>query len=287
MANITALSTLTTGATALSNLLLVTPNTNRGYQPQVQNSSSTTNLQIQPPPTFLFDYEAEQFGLFESDITDHFTENNNSIEDQIALKPEMITTSGFIAELNDISPIPIPGIQAVPNKLTTIEAYVPQLTTTALLAYNQATFLTAVALNAANNAVSSWETIQGEASQNEVDAFGLTPGTIQNKQQAAFAQLYGYWSQRTLFTIQTPWALFSDMAILSLKPVQSGETRVITNFEITFKRIRFASTDTVQSQEAKRVRQGRLQSQASSVLSHGNQSVRGSDADLLTTIGAS
>lgn len=47
---------------------------------------------------------------------------------------------------------------------------------------------------------------------------------------------------RTLFTIQTPWAIFEDMAILNLRAIQDESTRMITDFEVSFKQINIAST---------------------------------------------
>jgi len=52
---------------------------------------------------------------------------------------------------------------------------------------------------------------------------------------------YGYWQSRTLFTVQTPWAIFQDMAIQNLRAIQDDSTRMITDFEITFKMLRFAA----------------------------------------------
>jgi len=70
----------------------------------------------------------------------------------------------------------------------------------------------------------------------------------QTKQQIYFQQFYGYWQSNTLFTIQTPWAVFQDMAIENLVAIQDADTRMITDFNITFKMIRFASTQLVDQQ---------------------------------------
>jgi hypothetical protein len=78
-----------------------------------------------------------------------------------------------------------------------------------------------------------------------INGSGLNPRGNQTKQQTYFQQFYGYWANRTLFTIQTPWAIFQDMAIQTLRAVQDADTRVITDFEVTFKLMRFASTQVV------------------------------------------
>ena len=48
--------------------------------------------------------------------------------------------------------------------------------------------------------------------------------------------------ERERFPVQTPWAVFQNMAILRLTATQDAETNVITDFEVTFKLIRMAST---------------------------------------------
>lgn len=224
MADLSNLVPVTTVATALGNLVLVTPQSPRGYQPQNPSGLvSTTTL-----PTLMFNYEGEQTVALESDITDHFIENNTALQDQIALKPEKITTHGFIGELNDVKPDFLKPLEAIAEKLTFISAYTPALSQTAIIASNEAFFLYQTAALTANVAVSAWNL--------------LTGGKTQSKQEFYFQQFYGYWTNRYLFTVQTPWAIFTDMAIQSLRAIQDDKTRMITDFEITFKKIRTAST---------------------------------------------
>ncbi len=247
MPNLSALAPFTTAATALSNLVLVTPQSVQGYQPQNKPNDDGTMSTAAQPESFLFHYEGEQSVALESDITDHYVEDNTAVADQIALKPEIISTHGFIGELNDVVPALLKPLKIAADKLTTIGAYVPALSVTALLAYSEAFLLYQVAANAANSAVAAWSSITNafsDGSQAEiVEGSGVFAGTgVQNRQQVAFQQLYGYWRTRTLFTVQTPWAIFQNMAIKSLRAVQDAETRVITDFEISFKIIRQAST---------------------------------------------
>ncbi len=251
MANLSALAPITTAATALSNLVLVSPQATIGYQPQNPALQEGQTPQ-QPPPSFLFDYEGEQTVNLTSDITDHFIEDNTAIQDQIALKPEEVSTHGFISELNDIAPPALQQAKTLADKLTVINAYTPVLSQTALIAYNTAFQLYQVAQNAKNAGISAWSSINGDP-QNGVSVitgnnfFPLAVEPNQTKQQIALQQFYGYWQSRTLFTVQTPWAIFQNMAIKSLRVIQSEETNTISSFEITFKIMRFASTDTTAS----------------------------------------
>lgn len=245
MADVSALSTATTAATALANLILVSPQTVIGYQPQ--NAPSFSNNTAVPQPALLFNYEGEQSVSLESDITDHYIEDNTAIQDQIALRPETITTSGFIGELNDVTPAALQPLKTVAQKLTPLASYGPSLSQTALLAYVEAQFLYQVGQAAANSAVSAWSSINGRGGETVINGAGVNVQPNQTKQQQFFQQFYGYWRSRTLFTVQTPWAVFQDMAIKSLRAVQDPETRVITDFQVTFKLLRFASTQVTSS----------------------------------------
>lgn len=244
MANaLTALSTATTTATALSNLILVSPQVNLGYQPQNTSSNNPNNQELPLPPPILFNYEGDQTVELRSDITDHFIENNSAIQDQIALRPERITTHGFIGELNDVVPKALIYLQQAAQKLTVIDAYTPVLSETAIIAYNEAFQFYQVGSNAVSAGVAAWSSINSIGTSSLSDIISI-PGAVQNKQQIYFQMFYGYWVRRNLFTIQTPWAIFKNAAIESLTAIQDRETRVITDFEITFKVLRFSNTTT-------------------------------------------
>lgn len=238
--NLSALSNFTNAATALSNLILVSPQKTVGYQPQ--NAPSWKRDTSQQPPALLFNYEGEQVANLTSDITDHFIEDNTAVQDQIALKPVTISTQGFVGELNDIAPAALQPVQQIAEKLTTVEGYVPSLSATALLAYAEAFQLYQVGATALNSAVSVWSTINGSGGESVINGSGISSQPNQTQQQIYFQQFYAYWQNRTLFTIQTPWAIFQDMAIQSLSAVQDENTRVISTFNVTFKQLRFAST---------------------------------------------
>lgn len=257
MASLASLAPITTAATALSNLVLVSPQATIGYQPVAnggQNSGSVLAgltgglLGGAQPPALLFHYEGEQTVSLQSDITDHYVEDNTAIQDQWALKPERITTHGFIGELNDIAPKALQILKTLADKLTVIDAYTPDLSATALIAYDEAFLLYQVGANAVNSAVSAWSSINGTNGENVINSRGLQPGAFnpatgtisnnQTKQQVAFQQFYGYWKSRTLFTVQTPWAVFQNMAIENVEAIQGEDTTMISDFKVTFKMIR-------------------------------------------------
>lgn len=274
MPNLATIANASNTALSLSNLILVTPEPT-GYQPQNVIVNADDGSVPAQPESFLFDYEGEQTVALTSDITDHFVEDNTAIQDQIALKPELITTHGFVGELNDVAPAALKTLKTIANKLTATTAYAPSLSTTALISYNQAVQLYTTARNLADNAVATWGSINGaKAGISVIDGNEIVIRKNQNKQQVAFQKFYGYWRSRTLFTIETPWAIFENCAIQSLRAVQDAESRVITDFEITFKLMRFADT-ILTFIEGEQVTynpqnfQGRAFNQGSSLVDHG------------------
>jgi hypothetical protein len=291
MGNISTLANAQNAALSLSNLILVTPQDTVGYQPQpdpTQNGSPN-----QQAPTLVFNYEGEQTVALQSDITDHYVEDNSSIQDQIALRPVKITTHGYIGELNDVVPAALASLNAIANKLTTLSGFLPQISVTALNAYNEANLLYQTALITEQAAVAAWSSIsptgQG-AGEAVVTSGGITnvgqPG--QTKQQIMFQQLYGYWNPansltRTLFTVQTPWAIFRDCAIDSLRAIQDDTTRMVTDFEITFKQLRFANTILATPQSMNQP-QGRAANQQSPQVNLGTSTPAASTVPFATAI---
>ena len=227
-----------------------------GYQP-----ASTNGVAISPP-AIIFNYEGENRVSLESDITDHPVEGNTFIQDQIALKPVIIQTHGFVGELTTALPqgSPLAALQIAANKLTIVPGVAPTFTISAIEAYNSAFQAYQAAQIGANAAVSSFSSVAGalggtqggEAVYNgtaiqNANAFANGLGTAplvssQGHQQLIFQQFLGYWKQRTLFTVQTPWAVFTSMAILYCRPVQTDESNMVTDFEVSFKQITFATT---------------------------------------------
>ncbi len=220
------ISAIPTNVNSISNIILVTPQENSGISPQQKPGQQKQNQ----PESILFHTIGEEFLNLTSDITDHFVEGNTAIQDQIALKPEIYTVEGYIGELNNVTPKALIPLKTAADKLSTLSPFVPAISSAAQIAYNNADQAYRVAELAVGAAVSAWNTISNSGSKNP----------IQNKQQNVFNRFYGYYLARQLFTVQTPWNKLSDMAILSLKATQDADTRVITGFSVTFKKIRFA-----------------------------------------------
>lgn len=178
---------------------------------------------------FIFDIIGTEEMSLDSDITDHYLEDNTAIQDQIAVRPEQFTLSGYVGELAQNKPNTFTSI------LTTLQAFgpVPAL----LTAFS--TQAAQVYLRLANIASSNRDPINKAA--NIYSLFSNISTTV-NKQQNAFQYFYALWQTRQLCEVETPWGIFVDMAILNVRVKQDELTREVSDFSVTFKKMRFAKT---------------------------------------------
>lgn len=203
---------------------------------------------------FAFVYRGEDTAELKADITDHFIEDNTAIQDQIALRPKEVTLHGFIGEVSNQLPGLLQKINEIVSRLTVLTPYVPALTAAALVQYNNA-------LRAYNSIANAAATVEQAFSM-----FGIG-ADHQTKQQKAYGYFESKFDSRALFTVQTPWKIFENMAIVSLHAIQNEDDSTMTDFAITFKEIRFANT--LSSNFS--IVQGRLQAQSSSTVDRGFQ----------------
>lgn len=222
-------------AQGLSNLALVTPILSPAYGP-IDLQGNTLG------PSLIFNLEGENSVELQSEITDHFVQSNISVEDHIALKSEIVTVHGFVGELNNLFPSFLPPASQVQAVLGAIGAFAPGFSVSAMNMIDSASQAYSSAKSAVDGAVSAWNSITGGQSETVINGGGIfAPGATQTKQQLMFAQFYGYWRSRALFTVQTPWAIFLPCPILSLRALQDEKTNSMTDFFVTFKLIRFVS----------------------------------------------
>jgi hypothetical protein len=190
-----------------------------------------------PPPGiagFLLDLAEEDTSELESDITDHYIENNTAIQDHIALRPETITVTGRVAELVKTVPTVRP-ISPVPNTMPDIPEMQPEFTDEQQLDQDEVATTTAQDAAAVASSASLFGYYQDQAKQQ--------PG--QTKQSYIYNFFYQLWKGRQLFSVESPWGIMENMAIQSASAKQGAESRSVTEFTITFKKIRVARAITI------------------------------------------
>jgi hypothetical protein len=181
---------------------------------------------------YVFDILGDEEMSFDSDITDHFVELNYSIQDHIALRPLEFTLKGYVAELNDYFPQSLLDILTQIQSLGLIGDYTPEFTTQATQIYNKIIAVTSQVNQVINEA------------QNIYSVF-INSSTTATKQQSAFNLFMTMWNSRQLCTVETPWAVFNNLAIKNIHVMQRDDSRFVTEFSVTFKQIRTASSYSV------------------------------------------
>lgn len=191
---------------------------------------------------FVFDVQTEEVATLIAEITDHYTEDNKALQDHIALRPKRITLKGYVGELvynspNGNSNTPL---QTVTQKLTEISAYLPQISAAAVQAQAALTGMNSAGatLQSLAAAIPAGANIYGLV-KNAIGATGTTA-----RQQSAYQYFAACQSGGVLMGVQTPWEFLTNMAIETIVATQPEDSIFVTDFCITFKQIRIATTQT-------------------------------------------
>lgn len=188
---------------------------------------------------FVFDIADTETIELDSDITDHYSESGTATQDHIALRPERVTVRGLVGEYKHIVSGKENFVQNATKKLVTLTSYLPVLSQAAMSVYGN--------LKSLNEAIDKKEVLNGIMSGGRAvgdlfDAYNNI-NIPQNEQQKAFIYFEALRNSRALFTITTPFRKYTNMAIESIRARQSGNTRDQSDFEISFKKIRYVFVD--------------------------------------------
>ncbi len=181
---------------------------------------------------FVFDIIADEEISLDSDITDHYVEDNYAIQDHWAQRPLRIRVRGYVGELADLFPNTFLGLLTKVQSLSSIGGYFPTFTQQATEAYAKIAGVAAQAGEVINQANNVYSLLTGAS-------------TTATKQQNAYVTLSQMWLSRQLCSVETPYGVFNLMAIESMRALQKDETRLISDFEITFKQINVVSTKVI------------------------------------------
>lgn len=178
---------------------------------------------------FVFDFLGEEEITLESEITDHYVEDNYAIQDHIAQKPIRYVCKGYIGELINLFPNALLSILTTVQSLDAIVPFQPIFTAQANQIYNQLATEGQQIVNVIGQAPSLNALIAGAS-------------TTANRQQNAYQTFLNLWQNRVLCTVETPYQVLYMMAIERVTPVQPENTQIITEFTVSFKQIRLATT---------------------------------------------
>lgn len=178
----------------------------------------------------LFDIpENEQVNLT-AQITDHVVEDNSSMQDHIAIAPVKITLTGKIGELVMTKSRLQSYAETILTILTTLPIISPAMSESAMRAIS-------VAIRA-QQAIE--QTIKKARDMKAL----LTGEKIKTKQQEYYFVIKQMFYGRGLFSVQTPWETFDNMAIESVNFDQDETTNTIMSVTISLKQVTLAQTKT-------------------------------------------
>jgi hypothetical protein len=183
--------------------------------------------------TFAFDYQVSSKVTLENEITDHWLEDNTSVQDHIAVKPNIVTLQGYVAELvlnvSTVSAI----LGTVQNALSQAPAYLGKYSPGATQALESA-------ISQAQNV----ETQISQALSRAATIANLIPGLGPSltRQQSAFTQLSAYRDARVFFSVYTPFQVYENMAILSVEATQPQNSKDYSDIVVKMKKLNFVNT---------------------------------------------
>ena len=202
---------------------------------------------------FKFHIPQTEMVKMESEVTDHYVDDNSVVQDHIIHKPVTITLTGLQGEyfysVNEIEDT----IALIKPTLVLVSQFVPKLSAATMQAkmkyknnidnIRNTEFVTPQEtefFGTKNTAkyIGLKDKI-GAASLSGVDLFQLFQNLIKLKsaQTRAFLFLEALWKSSAEFSVETTWKRYDNMVITSLQPVRDNNAD-ITDFTVTFKQIR-------------------------------------------------
>lgn len=221
-------------------LSAVNPNVNapdfvQNFADAISNCSIIIPEGVAQIGSFAFDYRENEEEDLESEIPDHWLEDNTAAHDHIAVKPVRVTLSGYICELTlpalTLKTI-LGALTAATNALTQLPVFLGQQTPGNTQALNQAIS------QAQSVVVQVGQTIARAAQLANIMA-GLLSGPSRNKQQKAFLQLKAYWQASIIFTVVTPYETLTNMAIESIRIVSPPDSKDWSKIVVRMKQLQF------------------------------------------------
>lgn len=218
-------------STLSSTLSLITPSYPKGISDQGAGTEKLLQKLIGSSVGFLFDIPLSTQLTRGAQITDHYVEDNTTLQDHIALEPLRITLSGIVAELVYTKSAAEQYIAETLDKLGPLNLLSPAMSVSA-----QET------LSAANQLKTA---VQSTVKQlKNIKSLATTGTPAANNQQAAYAQFSDWLENRTILRVETPWQFFTDMAIEQVALEQDETSQDKSTITVTLKQLRYAQTIT-------------------------------------------
>jgi len=198
-----------------------------------------TVISINDPQTggFVFDYCDESKGEFRSEITEHYVESKNFVQDHMAFKSRRFTLKGLCGELVQKPPTGVSALlSTIQSNMTVVQSYLGNYTPGAVAKMQNAVSTAQNVMNKINADV---------AKANKV--LNLIAGTkAKSKQAQAYGQLESLRVSRSFVTLFMPYQIFHNMAIESIEVTSPEDSKFWTNFTITLVQVRIVDSTLAQ-----------------------------------------
>lgn len=180
---------------------------------------------------YIFDTRGDEEITLESDITDNYVEDNTSVQDHIGLKPEIITLSGYVGELTNKPAEELKEIRTATPIIEGFNPFAPQITASAQYL-----------LNRTEEIFNVYKKMDRTVPRLEQMLNRVPVPQEATNQEKVFGKFEELWRLRSTVTVYTPFIVMQNMAIQSVHARQEEGSAYISDFTVTFKKIRKVST---------------------------------------------
>jgi hypothetical protein len=202
---------------------------------------------------------------YSAEITDHYLENNSTVQDHISIKPLKIMLKGKVGELVYRNEEKESQLQNYAEKLTIINSYLPILTNGAKQLQSRVS-----SVNGSGTGTDFYKSLAQNSIGGGVDLYQMYKqlNTPKTKQAQVANFLTALFQSKQIISLETPWRFFPKMSIETLS-ISQTDTKSESYFSIVLKQIntidikkkKFNSNDT----------QGRLKNQSSEAVNKGKE----------------
>lgn len=191
---------------------------------------------------------------FQSQITDNYIENNTSIQDHIALNPEVITLRGYIGEVEFRPPVTftnylVNGKYDIYNNNDEYNSFITEKLSPLTALLPPVDNVTQMAKNTVQYVESSFNRYKRIYNQIIELSKNKQKQVTESVQQYAAKNLRNMWKNRTLVEVVSPFGFYQDMAIQSVTLTQ-GDTTMQSELSVTLKQLNYAETNTTEPDTA-------------------------------------
>lgn len=179
-----------------------------------------------------FDIIDDEAVNLKANITNHYTEDNNPVQDDVVLQPTVFTLRGKVGEFVDRMSAKENFMDKATRQISTCLSYIPTITQTASLVSGAIKNPTA-AFGSLSNTL--------KTGSNLFDLYNSINLPV-DKQSSAYLYFESLMRAKQFITVQTPWRKYPKMMITSITARQSGASKDYSNFAITVQEMRVIKT---------------------------------------------